>query len=110
MREHTMPRCPYVTLVTYPTAMHDGSGRYLAPDMSFRQREPISFWNVSVGMFPRNFRSPKHKLPYPADQEPRPCGSYFCRVTTFRPSVIVPRSTHLLVSFSRTNVSSSSAI
>jgi hypothetical protein len=49
MREHTMPRCPYVTLVTHPTAMHVGSGHDLALDMSFRQRELISFWNVSVG-------------------------------------------------------------
>src|SRR6266576_3185518 len=93
MREHTMPRCPYVTLVTHPAAMHVGSGDHLAPDMSFRQRKRFPFGMFRWGCFPQNFRSPRYKLPYPARKERTALGSYFRRVTTL-PSVIEPRSIH----------------
>src|SRR5215470_17109804 len=64
MREHTMPRCPYVTMVTHPSAMHVGTRDYLGPDMSFRQRGMISFWNVRVGVLPRILAVRDRKLPY----------------------------------------------
>src|SRR5215470_12572201 len=42
-----------------------GQGTILGPDMSFRQREMISFWNVRLGMLLKTFVAENCKLPLP---------------------------------------------